>query len=57
MGEHISGDIFKYPQFWLGDIWSHDVFRTISHKQKHFMDHKQGYPPSKTFPVNKSFIH
>ena len=33
------------PQFWLGDIRSHDVFRPIVRKRQRLMDYNLGYPP------------
>ena len=33
------------PQFWLGDIQSHDVFRPIAPERKDLMDYNLGYPP------------
>ena len=32
-----------YPQFWLGDIRSHDVFTPCEHKD--LMDYNFGYSP------------
>jgi len=33
------------PQFWLGNIWSRDVFRPIMRERKYLMDHNLAYSP------------
>ena len=38
----ISSDI---PQFWLGNIRSRDVFRSIARGRKYLMDYNLGYSP------------
>ena len=39
------GIFLDIPQFYLGDIWSRDVFKPIAREQKDLMDYKTLYSP------------